>query len=46
MLVWIGHQVFDLSADKDNLAYATSEVAGGGSSVSDKCKIIEPVGGI
>ncbi len=46
MLVWIGHQVFDLSADKDNLAYAMSKAAGSSSSVSDKCKIIEPVGGI
>ena len=30
MLVRIGHQVFDLSADKDHLAYSASETAGGG----------------
>ena len=30
MFVGIGHQVFDLSADKDHLAYSTSEAAGGG----------------
>ena len=37
MFVGIGHQVFDLSADKDHLAYSTSEAVGGGC-VPDKCQ--------
>jgi hypothetical protein len=44
MLVRIGHQVFDLSADKDHLAYSASEATGGGC-VPDKCQIVEPVNG-
>jgi hypothetical protein len=44
MLVRIGHQDFDLSADKDHLAYSASETAGGGC-VPVKCQIVEPVGG-
>jgi hypothetical protein len=42
MLVRIGHQVFDLSADEDHLAYSASKAAGGGC-VPDKCQIVEPV---
>ena len=37
MFVRIGHQAFDLSADKDHLAYSASEAAGGGR-VPDKCQ--------
>jgi hypothetical protein len=37
MFVGIGHQVFDLSADKDHLAYSASEAAGGGC-IPDKCQ--------
>ena len=44
MLVRIGHQVFDLSADKDHLAYATSKAAGS-DRIPDEYQIVEPVGG-
>ena len=40
MFVGIGHQVFDLSADKDHLAYSASEAAGGGC-VPDKCQQVD-----
>jgi hypothetical protein len=39
MLVRIGHQVFDLSGDKDDLAYSASETAGGGC-VPDKRQML------
>jgi hypothetical protein len=37
MFVGIGHQVFDLSTDKDHLAYSASEAANGGC-IPDKCQ--------
>ena len=40
MFVGIGHQVFDLSADKDHLAYSASEAAGGGC-VPEKCQQVD-----
>ena len=44
MLVRIGHQVFDLSADKDHLAYAASKLTDGGRG-PDKRQIVELVSG-
>ena len=42
MFVRIGNQVFDLSANKDNLAYSASELTCGGC-IPDKCQIVKPV---
>ena len=44
MLVWIWHQIFYLSTDKDHLAYATSKLNDGGCG-PDKWHIVESVGG-
>ena len=40
MFVGIGHQGFDLSADKYHLAYSASKAAGG-SCVPDKCQFVD-----